>query len=631
MLYRNSLITLFSFLLISCSSVVENGRTVASLDEVKPSVKGSCAQIMNSFIKGRKIVKKNGLSDLFPSSKVYSTKEVQQIKKVSDRIGERSIARIPSENLEREFQSFAYSKLIQDSSKEIDPVEFNTWFRLNVDDVVSSFDRSKSVSDNFESSLGVFKKWRESEGFSFKNLIKLKKKSSAEKTALKNIQEAAMADYNSIISKNINEYSNYQDFLDDTVAAVSNFHIFEENFQGPEFLRWMSDNEFISEDVFVKLKNGAEDNQKLGDLLSNNYVEFIPFSKKPAMPKKSIKEKIRDYAIDMFTQKKKDIDDCGGDPDCALQETKSIFQRLIGADKFKRNFSCLRQFPQARNAMYADFVVAWSMLGYMYKSNEESFERFPWEVVANGLIFTPIMSEINCQASFQTRNAFGGAINIAKQPSKTRAFLRNWRRVAGVSVASGIGLVGLGVGFNELYAALGHPVENSETLKQQMQMLPFMFLWSGVLGGLKDVAFLNPLKHKVIPKLARLIQSKTGIAAGSIISLSALNVSLSSANEYYSSLSFNEVWRYYVLPKYLEILGYDREGDLEFNGETTVEGFDENTDVYITEYEEGVKTSVKVSKSYDEDGKEYIKVEDVGIEIPDYILEDSVSDVPKAQ
>ncbi len=629
--FKKLLFFLFLITVVSCSSTSKINRGVASLDEVKPSTKGSCAQIMKSFISGRKIVKKNGLGSLFPSPKKYTPAEIAQVQKVSDRIGNRSIARIPQDRIERDFQTFAYSKMVQDNLKEIDPVEYNTWFRLNVDSVVSNFDRSKSVSDNFDSTLDTFKEWRRDNGFSFKNLVKLKKSSTQSKQVMKNLQESAMADYNSIISKKITSYSNYQELLDDSVAAISNFHIFEENFQGPEYLRWLSDNELLSESVFLKLKNSADDGQSLGDLLSNNYVEFIPFSKKPQMPKKSIKEKISNYIIDMFTKKKKDIDDCGGDTDCALEETKSIFQRMIGADKFKKNFSCLRQFPQARNAMYADFVVTWSMLGYLYKNNSEDFQRFPWEVVANGLIFTPIMSEINCQASFQTRNAFGGAVNIAKQPSKTKAFLRNWRRVAGVGVASGVGLVGLGVGFNELYAALGSPVENSESLKEQMRMLPFMFMWSGVLGGLKNVAILNPLKHKVIPKLAGLIQSKTGVAAGSIISLSALNVTLSSANEYYSSYSFNEIWRYHVLPKYLEIIGYDSPGDQDLNGETTVEAFDENTDVYVTEYEEGIKTSVTVGKSYDEDGKEYIKVEDIEIEIPDYILEESVNEIPKAE
>lgn len=618
------------FFISSCSTSVINNRGVASLDEPRPSVKGSCNQIMGSFIKGRKVIKKNGLGDLFPRSKSYSPNELKEVGKLSDQIGDRTIARVPQDNLEREFQTYAYSKIIQSSKKEIDPVEYNIWFRLNVDSIVSDFDRTKSVSDNFDSTIVEFKKWQESNKFSFKNLYKSKNISGQSKEVMKNLEESAMADYNSIIGKKVSSYSNYQEFLNDTVAAVSNFHIFEENFQGPSFLRWLSDNDLLSEKVFKKLKDGVEDNQSLGDLLSDNYVRYIPFSKKPKMPKKSIKEKIRDYAVDMFTKKKKDIDDCGGDPDCALEETKSIFQRMLGVDGFKKNFSCLRQFPQARNAMYADFVVSWAMLGYLYKDNEEGFQRFPWEVIANGLLFTPIMSEVNCQSSFQTRNAFGGVVNIAKQPSKTRAFLRSWRRAAGVSIASGVGLVGLGLGFNQLYASLGHPVENSDSLQEQLKMLPFMFMWSGVLGGLKNVAVLNPLKHKVIPKLAGLIQSKTGVAAASIASISALNLTLSGAHEYYSSYSFNEVWRYYIIPKYLEIVGFESSEEIDFNGDTTIEAFDESTDVYITEYDEGVKTSVKVKKSYDEDGKEYIKVEDIDIEIPDYILEESVEEVPKA-
>ncbi|WP_372651786.1 hypothetical protein [Halobacteriovorax sp.] len=626
-------ILLFSLFLIlaSCASPSKNNRGVASLDEAKPSEKGSCGQIMSGFIKGRKIVNKNGLGDLFPGESKYSPAELSQVQKVSDKIGDELISKIPNNRIERDFQTFAYSKLIQDNLKEIDPVEYNTWFRLNVDSVVAKFDEDKNISDTFDETLDAFKEWRAGNGFSFKNMLKLKNGTNESKQVLKNLEESAMADYNAIIGAKINSYDTYQDFLDDSVAAISNFNLFEENFQGPGYLRWLSENHFLSEDVFLKLKNGADDDQTLGDLLSNNYLEYIPFSKKPEMPKKSIKEKIRDYAIDMFTKKKKDIDECGGDPDCALKETKSIFQRMLGADDLKKNFSCLRQFPQARNAMYADFVVTWSMLGYLYKNNEENFERFPWEVVTSGLIFTPIMSEVNCQASFQTRNAFGGLVNIAKQPSKTRAFLKNWRRVTGVSIASGVGLVGLGLGFNQLYAALGHPVENSESLQEQMRMLPFMFMWSGVLGGLKNIAVLNPLKHKVIPKLAAMIQSKTGIASGSAISLTAMNVALVSANEYYSSVSFNEIWRYYIIPKYLEMIGYDSPGDQDLKGDTRVEAFDANTDIFITEYEEGVKTSVKVEKSYDDEGKEYIKVEDINIEIPDYFLEESVSEVPKAE
>ena len=85
------------------------------------------------------------------------------------------------------------------------------------------------------------------------------------------------------------------------------------------------------------------------------------------------------------------------------------------------------------------------------------------------------------------------------------------------------------------------------------------------------------------------------------------------------------------MPKYLEIIGYDSPGDQDLNGSTSVEAFDENTDIYVTEYEEGVKTSVTVEKSYDSEGNEYIKVEDIEIEIPDYILEESVSEIPKAE
>ena len=611
---------------LSCSTSKLNNREVASLGEVSPSEKGACIEIIKTFIGKKKIIKKKGLSEFFPSNKSYSSKQIEIANKVDISLKNKKFTQFSESKGISKFQTYSYLHFANDSSKEVDPVEFNKWFlRYGRDHI----DDTESFKDNVDVILPVFKEWKKENGFSFKNLKKLKKKSPEDIAAEKVALELASDNYNNIIHKKVSSYVSYEKFLDDVSSSISNFHMIEENFQGDDFYRWLSENDILSREFFDKLKSRVKDEDTLGDFLSGNYSTFLPFSKKPDLPKKSVREKIQSFAYRLLDKKKSAIELCGDDADCVSRETRGFFERLIGMEKFKKSFSCLRQFPVARNAMYVDFVVTWAMLGHMYKSNEDEFSRFPWEVVTNGLIFTPIMSEINCQSSFQTRNAFGGAINLAKQPSRTKTFLRNWRRMAGVSLVSGVSLVGLGVGYNELYASMGSPVENTENLREQMKLLPFMFMWSGVLGSLGNMAIVNPVKYKIIPKIATMIQTKTGIAAAGVAGITAMNVKFESGREFYNSFAFNEIWRYHFLPVFLEIAGYDRPNDDELNGKQSVHAFDENSDIYITEYENGVSTKVTVEKSYDENGKEYIKVEDIDLEIPNYILEESVEDIPK--
>jgi hypothetical protein len=629
MLFKRLIILLVLSIISACSSVSKNNRYVASLDDVSPGNKGACVEVIKTFIGKKKIIKKKGLSNFFPSKKKYNLDQMKVSRKISSSLSEKKFSTFSQEDLIKKFQTFSYTKFSTDSSKEIDAVDFNKWFQSHLDDLEDIISSNSKFEDGIEDMLPMYKKWHEENGFSFKNISKIKK-SKEIKAADKLSAESAVASYNKVVDKTISSYSSYDQFIEDAASSIANFHIVEENFQGDDFLRWLSENDLLSRDFYNSLKTKVKDDQTMGDFLSGNYSTFLPFSKKPLGPKKSIREKIQDTVVRMFNKKQSALELCGDDADCIARESRGFFEKLIGMDRFKKSFSCLRQFPQARNAMYVDFVTTWAMLGYIYKSNEDEFQRFPWEIATNGLIFTPIMSEVNCQASFQTRNAFGGAIDLAKQPSRVRGFLKSWRRVAGVSLVSGVSLVGLGVAYNELYASMGVPVENTESLQEQMKMLPFMFMWSGVLGGLKNIAITNPLKYKVIPKLAAMIQTKTGVVATGVASLTALNFTFSGASEYYESWSFNEIWRYHVLPKYLEIAGYDHPGDQDLNGKTSVTAFDENRDIYITEYENGVSTSVTVEKSYDEDGKEYIKVEDIDLEIPDYILEESVEDIPKA-
>ncbi|WP_127718095.1 hypothetical protein [Halobacteriovorax sp. HLS] len=619
-----------SFLLLSaCSTTKVNTREVASLGDVAPAEKGACIQVIKTFIGAKKVVKKKGLSDFFPSKSPYAPEKLKALSKVESVLSDKEFIVNDFSSIRKRFSTYSYSKISSDSSKEVDAVEFNTWVQMNMSKISSELSDELSFAQAFDELLPLFKKWKIENGFSFKNLAKLKKKSPEFVSAKKDVISFAADGYNSIVNKKLSNYSNYKEFLEDAANSISNFHIIEENFQGDDFFRWLSENDLLSDELFKKMKNNVQEDQTMGDFLAGNYSTFLPFSKKPLGPKKSVRQKMQDFVVGMFTKHESALKSCGDDPDCIARESRTFFEKLMGADRFKKNFSCLRQFPQARNAMYVDFVTSWAMLGIMYKSNEDEFQRFPWEIATNGLIFTPIMSEINCQASFQTRNAFGGAVNLSKQPSKTASFLRNWRRMAGVSLVSGVSLVGLGVTYNELYSSLGVPVENTGNLQEQIKLLPFMFMWSGVLGSLKNIAITNPLKYKVIPKLAGMIQTKTGIAATGVAGLTALNFGFASGAEFYESWSFNEIWRYHVLPKYLEIAGYDREGDEELNGRTTINAFDESRDIYITEYDNGVKTSVTVEKSYDDEGKEYIKVEDIDLEIPDYILEESVEGIPK--
>jgi hypothetical protein len=630
MLYK--LITLSILLsLFSCSTVKKNNREVASLGEVSPAEKGACIEIIKTFVGKKKIIKKKGLGEFFPSKKPYSTEKLEISNKLSSNYSNRKFSQFDQEESFNKFQTFSYLKLSSDSSKEIDPVEFNKWFRMNATEVGDFIERGNRFDETLDDLITPFKKWKEDNGFSFKNLKKLKKKSPEVIEAEKLVLEAAAEDYNKVVNKNLSSYQNYDEFLEDVSSSVSNFHMIEENFQGDDFYRWMSENEILSRELFNKMKSNVKDQDTLGDFLSGNYSTFLPFSKQPKGPKKSVREKIQDFAYKMFDKKKSVMEACGDDADCIARESRSFFERLIGMEKFKKSFSCLRQFPMARNAMYVDFVVTWAMLGHMYKSNEEEFSRFPWEVATNGLIFTPIMSEINCQASFQTRNAFGGSVDLTKRLSRTKNFLRSWRRMAGVSLVSGVSLVGLGIGYNELYASMGAPVENTEYLREQMKLLPFMFMWSGVLGGLGNLTVANPIKYKLIPKIATMIQSKTGVAAAGVTGLTALNFAFASGSEYYQSFAFNEIWRYHFLPVFLDIAGYDGPNDDDLNGKMTINAFDENSDIYVTEYENGVTTKVVVEKSYDENGKEYIKVEDIDLEIPNYILEESVEDIPKVE
>ena len=628
MIFKRLTFLLILMTISACSTVSKNNRDVASLDDVSPGNKGACVEIIKTFIGKRKIIKKKGLSGFFPSKKRYDLDQMKVSRKVASSLSEKKFSAFSQADLVRKFQTFSYTKFSTDSSKEIDAVDFNKWFQSHLDDLDGIISSNSKFEDGMEEMLPMYKQWQKENGFSFKNISKIKK-SKEIKISNKLAVEAAVGDYNQIVNKKIVSYSSYDEFLEDATSSITNFHLVEENFQGDDFLRWLSKNDLLSRDFYRNVKTKVKDDQTMGDFLSGNYTTFLPFSKKPLGPKKSIREKVQDAIVGMFNKKRSVLEACGDDADCIARESRGFFEKLFGMERFKKSFSCLRQFPQARNAMYVDFVTTWAMLGYMYKSNEDEFQRFPWEIATNGLIFTPIMAEVNCKASFQTRNAFGGAIDLAKQPSKIKGFLTNWRRIAGVSLVSGVSLVGLGVAYNELYASMGVPVENTESLQEQMKMLPFMFMWSGVLGGLRNIAITNPLRYKVIPKLAQMIQTKTGVFATGVAGLTAMNFTFSGAGEYYNSWSFNEIWRYHVLPKYLEIAGYDHPNDEELNGKTSVTAFDETRDIYVTEYESGVTTSVTVEKSYDEDGKEYIKVEDIDLEIPDYILEDSVKDIPK--
>lgn len=324
--------------------------------------------------------------------------------------------------------------------------------------------------------------------------------------------------YNQVIIKHIDDLANIDELKKRSFIQMELFSLLEPKFDQEAFSKYLLDNNFFSEDTLRRYR-GIRDAEgidvNLGMMLRDQYQKFAPFQDLDPVVDKSFAEVTIERTRGLWDKFSKGQKACA-DLDCYNKQARNGWLEIFSSRTYKNAFSCLRSNPVVLKSMVMDLGLIWGGLTWYYNKNPDSFQHFPIEIMVNGAAFAPIMAEANCRASFKGDLAFGTQIPekevIPNLLTRTNRVFKKLRGVALRGFLSSVGLLSVTAGFDHIFLALGHKIATPLSINDMAALLPISFLYHGVWLGVKDLAVMNPIRHKVIPRLARAIAKKMGIS-----------------------------------------------------------------------------------------------------------------------
>ncbi len=519
---------------------------------------------------------------------------------------ERLLNSIDEERRGVEFRRYiAYKDFVDDlsvSDKE-ELQRFSWWAQKNIE--FSDFQDQK-----FES---LFKRKREE----FRKAYK--KMSKSEKQNLEfSGKESSLRKYNELADKTLSLDSNIDTLREDVLLLVKTFNDLEPQFRSNDFLEWLFKKERIGRSKLREAYNLASKegfDLRLGDFIKQSYKEYAPFQDlAPPVVKEEaegVVEKVKSW-LPTFREKAPECDSL----DCVMQRTTKTWKRFFSLKYYKDSLSCLAHNPVVMKSMVMDMGIVWATLYWHYRNNKEDYQRFPFELMVNGAVFAPILAEANCRASFKGALPFGDPLpknEVFSSAGKrfSRAF-KNFNGIAFKGFVASVGLMSMTYGFDHLMLALGHEIAKPIALNNMLILLPITYLYHGAWMGIKHMAVINPIRHKIIPKMAKMIERKTGLKGSYWPIQTGLDFGIFQALILYNSWDYIFLYQDRLLPM---VSGAFSAGvTLDHQREISKEG--KPLDTFEGVSEAGVATETVLSE---EDGK--VKLESVDVEVKDEELE----------
>jgi len=324
--------------------------------------------------------------------------------------------------------------------------------------------------------------------------------------------------YNQVTIKHIDDITSIDELKKQSLIELDLFSLLETKFDQEGFRKYLLENNFFSEGS-LKRYRGIRDAEgidvNLGMMLRDQYQKFAPFQDHPPVMNKNFTEMTVERARGLWDKLSKGQKSCA-DLDCYNEEAKNGWLKIFKSHTYRNALSCLKSNPVVLKSMVMDLGLIWGGLTWYYNQNPDSFQHFPIEIMVNGAAFAPIMAEANCRASFKGDLAFGTQIPekevITNLLTRTNRGFKKLRGVMFKGFLSSVGLLSVSSGFDHIFLALGHQVATPLSINDIAVLLPISFLYHGVWLGVKNLAVMNPIRHKIIPRLAQAIAKKMGIS-----------------------------------------------------------------------------------------------------------------------
>jgi hypothetical protein len=489
---------------------------------------------------------------------------------------------------------------------------FSFWFLKNKQEEKYG---NKVIEEILQEELANFKK-------TFEGL------SNAQKASLEKVGKSEYLElYNDFSMKPFEELSKRGTLKGDAFIYLRLFSELEPRFEGEVFFRWLVDNDKLGENRVKQLKSLSDEEKvplELGQILRDSYTDFAPFQSRPLIEDIGFLEKSKERVKNFWDNMKGFTRECA-DLDCVRKRSRNGWFEIFKGDFYKRSFSCLGKNPVVLKSMIMDMGMVWGGLYLYYKSNPESFQRFPYEIMVNGMIFGPVMAEANCRASFKNQVPFGGPIPskeiLPNGWKKSLRYLSSMQGVAFKGFLASAGLLGMSIGFDHLALAMGEAIVKPMGLNEMIMLLPIAYMYHGIWMGFKNLAIVNPIRHKVIPRLAKAIERKSKVRGTYWILQTGMDFGAYSALAAYNNWDYLAIYTALLFPYVAESFP----AGTDLNRSSTIGPRGERIEVITGENENGVRTETTV---VEENGT--VRVDSVDVEVPDDVIDSWADQILKA-
>ncbi len=366
------------------------------------------------------------------------------------------------------------------------------------------------------------------------------------KTLLRQSQEKYLEQYNGLVEKKISEFKTLKEFQREVAQYVLIYSRIDENFRVREFYSWLRETGEPSEQYFKTLKERAKKKESitLGTFVKNRYEKFTPYAKQDPYADKKFIDAWTSRAKASFGKIKSEWDSCD-DRKCQFELFQSRFTQLFDPRAHKDKFSCMFQNPVVLKSTAMDIAVYWGALFAYFNSNKDRLDRFPFEAIASTIIFTPIFAEANCRISFKSDLKFGKTLSKTEVfpggKVKAQRFAKKLAGLSGKTAISTIAFVGFTHGFDHIFLAMGGTLSFTPDLAKSLQTIPFIFLHSAVWANARRTLIQNPIRYKLLPKIAQKLSQKIKLPKSSPLLLAGLDF-----GTYFYMSKFNS-WEYFTL------------------------------------------------------------------------------------
>lgn len=457
----------------------------------------------------------------------------------------------------------------------------------------------------------------------FKDNYKKMKRKDRNALELKG-REFVLDQYNKLIDRDVDDSFNEENLKNAAVLFTQYFKDLEPRFEGDRFLNWLFKEGELSEENLKRMRDIAKSEGfglKLGDFFRESYRNFAGFQTVAPFKDTMPFEKTKDAVRNMWHRFARDTRSCES-LDCINKRSYSGWQAFFKSGFYKDSLSCLKHNPIVLKSMVMDVAMVWGAFYMFYKDKPEAFQRFPVEVIVNGAIMAPLLAETNCRASFKNALPLGTKLPYEKVfPSGLTRFGRQAWRFNGVAfkgLVTSAGLLTITMGVDNLLLALGHSIAKPLNLNAIMPLMPATYLFGGLWYAAKHLTVLNPIRHRIIPRMADILSRNGKRGPAFWVLQTGLDGALFYALVTYNEWEYLNIYEEKVVP-FIERLftsGVDIEHSRKLSEENGVEDTFEGTS------EMGVETETTLVEN---DGE--VKVEDTDIEIPDDALQEWASKI----